>query len=180
MVGGKLAFGGLLAKIGGSSGSVQIGANAGMFSLLQDFTPSEHERLNAVLDDIYATFKKRVADGRKLSASQVEAVAKGRVWSGADAKARGLVDVLGGFDTALALAKQAAGIPAKQSINLKLFPPPKSEFDRLLSRLDDDTLGAFAAILPPRFSAFLRASFNEAALSLAPEGALTMPPIVIR
>jgi protease IV len=180
VVGGKLAFGGLLAKIGGSADSVQIGANAGMFSLMQDFTPSEHERLNAVLDDIYATFKKRVADGRKLDPTQVEAVAKGRVWSGADAKARGLVDVLGGFDTALALAKQAAGIPAGQNVNLKLFPRPKSELDRLLSRFDDETLGAVATLLPPRVIAFLRQSFTTAALSLAPEGALTMKPIVIR
>ncbi|MGH7034070.1 MAG: signal peptide peptidase SppA, partial [Stellaceae bacterium] len=124
VVAGKIAFGGLLKKLGGNSDSVQIGANSGMFSLMQDFTPSERERLNAVLDSIYATFKERVAAGRKLDAGAVEAVAKGRVWSGADAKARGLVDALGGFETALALAKEAAGIAANEDVTLKLYPPP--------------------------------------------------------
>jgi protease-4 len=180
VVGGKIAFGGLLKKLGGNSDSVQIGANSGMFSLLQDFTPSERERLNAVLDSIYATFKDRVAAGRKLDGSAVEAVAKGRVWSGEDAKARGLVDVLGGFDTALALAKEAAGIAAHEDVSLKLYPPPKSTFDQIFARLSGRGLGDAASLLPNSVADALGGSVQQIALMLAPRGALTMPPFVLR
>jgi protease-4 len=160
--------------------SIQIGANASVFSFLEDFTPAEHERLEAVLDSIYGTFKSRVAEGRKLDAAAVEAVAKGRVWSGEDASTRGLVDTLGGFKTALDLAKQAAGVPADQDVTLKPYPAPKSSTDLLLARLrggggDDDE-----SILPSRMIAFLRASAQRLGLVLAPPGALTMRPFDVR
>jgi protease-4 len=180
VVAGKLVFGGLMKKLGGSWDSIQIGANASVFSFLEDFTPDEHTRLETVLDSIYSTFKSRVAEGRKLDAAAVEAVAKGRVWSGADASTRGLVDVLGGFKTALDLAKQAAGVPADQDVTLKPYPAPKSSTDLLLARLrggggDDDE-----SILPARMIAFLRASAQRLGLLLAPPGALTMPPFDVR
>ena len=60
-----------------------------------------------------------------MSADQVEAVAKGRVWSGEDAKERGLVDALGGYDVALRLAKEAAAIPADGAFELAVFPRPR-------------------------------------------------------
>jgi protease-4 len=180
VVAGKLVFGGLMKKLGGSWDSIQIGANASVFSFLEDFTPAEHERLEAVLDSIYGTFKSRVAEGRKLDAAAVEAVAKGRVWSGEDASTRGLVDTLGGFKTALDLAKQAAGVPADQDVTLKPYPAPKSSTDLLLARLrggggDDDE-----SILPSRMIAFLRASAQRLGLVLAPPGALTMRPFDVR
>jgi protease-4 len=179
VVAGKLVFGGLMKKLGGSWDSVQIGANASIFSFLEDFTPSEHERLEAVLDSIYATFKSRVAEGRKLDANAVEAVAKGRVWSGADASTRGLVDALGGWKTALDLAKQAAGVAADQDVTLKPYPAPKSGIELLMARLrggaDDDE-----SILPARVMAVLRASAERLGLLLAPPGALTMPPYAVR
>ena len=59
---------------------------------MQDFSPQAQQRLNAFLDETYRGFKEHVAAGRHLSADQVEAVAKGRVWSGEEAKAKGLVD----------------------------------------------------------------------------------------
>src|SRR6266480_5613387 len=61
------------------------GANAGMFSAIKDFSPAERERLDAFLDMTYSGFKAHVAAGRHLSEEQVEAVAKGRVWSGEEA-----------------------------------------------------------------------------------------------
>ena len=154
---------------------MQIGANAGMFSPFQDFTPSEHARLNAVLDDIYDGFKQRVGDRAASSTPrQVEAVAKGRVWSGADAQGASLVDVLGGFGTALALAKQAAGIACRaKTSTLKLFPPPKSGIDRrCVSRFtgdnnDDDV----DTVLPPRWIAAMRATEFSARRLLSPRRA---------
>jgi protease-4 len=181
VIAGKLAFGEALKKFGGNWDSIQIGANAGMFSAMQPFTQGERARLEAVLDDIYGTFKKRVGDGRKLDAAAVEAVAKGRVWSGEDAKVRNLVDVLGGMSTALDLAKQAAGIEANQDVTLKLYPAPKSPYDVLVSRLtgggnssEDD------AILPTQLLATLRLEAQRLALLLAPPGALVMKPLVVK
>jgi len=181
VIAGKLVFGGLLKKLGGNSDFVQIGANAGIFSLYQGFSPSERERLDAVLDDIYGTFKKRVGDGRKLDADAVEAIAKGRVWSGADAQARKLVDTLGGFATALGLAKDAAGIPATQDVTLKLYPAPRSAIDRLLSRLEGgDDVGDEDSLLPTRLSALLREKLPALDALLEPTGVLVMPPLTVQ
>ena len=126
VVAGKPVVDGLMQKLGASHDALQTGANAGMFSVFQQFSPGERSNLNAVLDDIYGGFKHRVAQGRKMDDATVEAVAKGRVWSGADALKNHLVDVLGGFRTALDLAKQSAGIAPGDDVTLKLYPPQKS------------------------------------------------------
>ena len=182
VVAGKPVIGGLMQKLGASAGGLQIGANADMFSIFQDFSPGGHDRLNAVIDDIYAGFKHRVAEGRKLSDDGVEALAKGRVWSGVDAQMRGLVDTLGGFHTALDLAKRAAGIAPGQDVTLKLYPPPKTGFDELMARLggSSDDESADDTLLPQRWITLWRASVQRLALALAPPGALTMAPLETR
>ncbi|HVA12888.1 MAG TPA: signal peptide peptidase SppA [Stellaceae bacterium] len=180
VVAGKPVIDGLMQKLGASHDALQTGANAGMFSLFQDFSPSERERLNAVLDDIYAGFKHRVAEGRKLDAAAVEAVAKGRVWSGVDAQSRGLVDTLGGFRTALDLAKQSAGIAADDDVTLKLYPPPQTAIDAIVARLSGNSDEDADTLLPVQWIAMWRATVQRAALMLAPPGALTMPPLETR
>jgi protease-4 len=181
VVAGKPVISGLMQKLGASSDALQTGANAGMFSLFQDFSPSERERLNAVIDDIYNGFKHRVAEGRKLDDAAVEAVAKGRVWSGSDALKNKLVDTLGGFRTALDIAKQSAGIAADQDVTLKLYPPAKTGIDAIVSRFtgdkDDDDI---ETLLPLRWLALARVAMQRAELALAPRGALTMPPLETR
>jgi len=179
VVAGKPVISGLMQKLGMSADALQRGANAGMFSLFQDFSPSEHDRLNAVIDDIYSGFKHRVAQGRKLDEAAVEAVAKGRVWSGSDALKNKLVDALGGFHTALDLAKQSAGIAASQDVALKLYPPPKTGIDAIVSRFSGDNDNVETA-LPLRWIATARAAMQRAALAVAPPGALTMKPLETR
>ncbi|HXR87038.1 MAG TPA: signal peptide peptidase SppA [Stellaceae bacterium] len=179
VVAGKPVISGLMQKLGMSADALQTGANAGMFSLFQDFSPSEHDRLNAVIDDIYSGFKHRVAQGRKLDDAAVEAVAKGRVWSGSDALKNKLVDALGGFHTALDLAKQSAGIAASQDVALKLYPPPKTGIDAIVSRFSGDNDNVETA-LPLRWIATARAAMQRAALAVAPPGALTMKPLETR
>ena len=179
VVAGKPVISGLMQKLGMSADALQTGANAGMFSLFQDFSPSEHDRLNAVIDDIYSGFKHRVAQGRKLDEAAVEAVAKGRVWSGSDALKNKLVDALGGFHTALDLAKQSAGIAASQDVALKLYPPPKTGIDAIVSRFSGDNDNVETA-LPLRWIATARAAMQRAALAVAPPGALTMKPLETR
>ncbi|MBV9969231.1 MAG: signal peptide peptidase SppA, partial [Xanthobacteraceae bacterium] len=126
VVAGKIVVAGLLDKLGVTTDSAQRGANAGMFSSTRDFTPEGKGRLDAFLDHTYAGFKAHVAAGRHLSDEAVEAIAKGRVWSGEEAKAKGLVDALGGYPAALALAREAAKIPEGAPYRLVVYPKEKS------------------------------------------------------
>ena len=94
-----------------STDAVREGARAQMFSTTRPFSPDEWERVNAWLDRIYADFTGKVADGRRLTTEQVHQVARGRVWTGADAAANGLVDQLGGLDVAERIARRRGGLP---------------------------------------------------------------------
>jgi protease-4 len=132
---GKLVVSDLLKKIGVSTDSAQIGANAAMFSPTTDFSERGRARLEAFLDETYRGFKDHVATGRHMTEEEVEAVAKGRVWSGEEAKARGLVDELGGYAVALRLAKQAANISAEVPVTLTVFPREKGVVELLYDRL---------------------------------------------
>jgi protease-4 len=137
VVGGKMLTSGLWEKLGLSWDEVHAGANATIWTGTKDYTPAEWSRFQAWLDRVYADFTSKVAEGRNLPRERVHEMAKGRIWSGEDAKERGLVDELGGFATALSLAKQAAGIGESEEIRLKQFPPKKSPFDIFLGEGPD-------------------------------------------
>jgi protease-4 len=85
-----------------------------------------------MLDRIYGDFTAKVAEGRKLPLEKVREIAKGRVWSGEDAKKHGLVDELGGLSTALRLARQAAKIPDGEDVQLRVFPRRKNPLEQIL------------------------------------------------
>jgi protease-4 len=127
---GKVSFDKSLALIGVGAGQVAVGKNTLMDSPLQPFTPDQWAALNHQADVIYADFKAKVGSGRKLTPDQVEAVAKGRVWSGADARTHGLVDELGGFWTAAGAAAQLGHIPP-HGVIFKLFPRHKGVLEGL-------------------------------------------------
>jgi len=156
VLGGKIIVAGLLEKLGITTDSVQTGANSDMFSLTRDFSPQGHQRLADEIDNTYRGFKDHVAAGRHLSADAVEAAAKGRVWTGEDALRLGLVDALGGYDTALALARQAANLTADAPIDVVVYPRERGLaallFGRLTDRDDDDT-GTPAATLQKSLAA---------------------------
>lgn len=136
VLGGKVLTRGFFDKIGITWDEVHTGANATMFTGVQDYTPAEWKRFEDWLDRVYVDFTSKVADGRKLPKEKVLQIAKGRIWSGQDAKNLGLVDELGGFDTALKLAKQAAGIAEKDEVKLQVFPRKKTLLQTLLRRDD--------------------------------------------
>jgi protease-4 len=138
VIAGKVVTRALWEKLGVAWDWVGYGENAGMFSLLEDFTPSQRRRFEAELDSVYRTFKSRVAEGRRLTEDQVEAVAKGRVWTGEEALEKGLVDALGGYGAALALARESAGLAPDAPVELVPFPPPRSAFDLLWAKLTGD------------------------------------------
>jgi protease-4 len=175
---GKVVIAGLMQKLGITADTVERGANAGMFSALQEFSPRARQRLDAFLDLTYRGFKERVAQGRHLSADAVEAVAKGRVWSGEEAKTKGLVDELGGYDVALRLAKAAAGIAADKPFRLAVFPRQKATIERIYDRLtgaepdrDAGQTGALSRVLTTldALTARIGALSGEAALLRMPD-----------
>jgi protease IV len=179
VLGGKVLLNGLLDKIGASESSVDVGANADLFSSFADFSPEQNQRFEAFLDDVYSGFKDRVAKGRKMDPAAVEAVAKGRIWSGEDAKAKGLVDELGGYDTAIALAKQETGIPPTSDVTIKIYPPPESPIGALIARLTGREPTGSAETAIERTFAALQPLLVELEW-LSDPGALTMAPIEVR
>jgi protease-4 len=112
---------------------VHDGDNATMFTGTQDYTPAEWGRFEAWLDRVYVDFTSKVADGRKLPKEKVLEIAKGRIWSGQDAKNLGLVDELGGYDTALKMAKKVAGIAESDEVKIVVFPRPKTLVESVVS-----------------------------------------------
>jgi len=134
VLGGKMLTSGLWDKVGLSWDEVHQGNNATMFTGTQDYTPAEWARFEAWLDRVYVDFTGKVADGRKLPKEKVLQIAKGRIWSGQDAKNLGLVDELGGYDTALTLAKKAAGIGDGEDVNVVEYPRPKTLFQSIMQR----------------------------------------------
>jgi protease-4 len=100
---------------------------------------------------VYDDFTAKVSSGRKLSKEEVEKIAKGRIWTGADAKGLGLVDELGGFPAALRLVRTAAGLKEDAPIRLKVFPEQKSLFKSIMELksfgADDGTESALAQTL---------------------------------
>ncbi|HEV2302841.1 MAG TPA: signal peptide peptidase SppA, partial [Stellaceae bacterium] len=170
---GKFVVSGLLQKLGVTTDTAQFGANAGMFSSTGDFSPAQKQKFEAFLDATYQGFKKRVAEGRHMSLDAVEEVAQGRVWTGAQAKARGLVDALGGFGTALDLAKAAAHIAPDAPVDLVVYPRRKGLLAALYDAFADhqDDSGPVAS----RAAGDLLPLLRQARLLLANPGVLTMP-----
>jgi protease-4 len=122
VLGGKFLTSGFWSKVGLNWDEVHAGANSGMWSSTKDYTPQEWAKFEAWLDRVYTDFTSKAADGRHLPKERLLEVAKGRIWTGQDAKNLGLVDELGGFPEALSLAKKAAGIPESEEVKLQLFP----------------------------------------------------------
>jgi protease IV len=167
---GKPVVGDAIGRAGVSSDLVSQGAHAAMFSQLRPFSADEWTLVNNHLDHIYADFTGKVATGRGMTAEQVDDVARGRVWTGADALAHGLVDELGGLDRAAAIARRRAGL--SDSAPLRVFPRI-SPIDRLRPAASSDSRGAAAARLladswGPAWELAARAG-------LSPYGPLTLP-----
>ena len=145
VLGGKMLTSGLWDKVGLSWDEVHDGERATMFTGTQDYTPAEWARFEAWLDRVYIDFTGKVADGRKLPKEKVLEIAKGRIWSGQDAKNLGLVDELGGYETALQLAKKAAGIPDSDEVKIVVYPEEKSLLQSVLQRNGADNSDKEAA-----------------------------------
>jgi protease-4 len=141
VVGGKVVVSDLLERhLGITTGPVEHGARARMFSPRRGFTEDERERLAAMLDRIYRDFVQKVADGRGMGYDDVHTIARGRIWSGADAAGNGLVDVLGGLRDAADIARQRGGLPSDAPLRPAVHVAPIERLRR--PRSSDDPRAA--------------------------------------
>lgn len=136
-------------KLGLKFDEVKTNKNAAFGTSSRPFNAEEISYLQSYINRGYQLFRKRVADGRKMTIEQVEAIAQGHVFTGADALKIKLVDELGGLDKAIAKAAQLAKIDEYYTNN---YPAPPSIFDQLMNQakggnyLDDQlrvTLGEY-------------------------------------
>jgi protease-4 len=109
-------------RLGVGSDSLRTNDNADAWSLDKPFTDEQHAQVQAEADLTYTDFVERVAEGRKLTVDAVESVARGRVWTGADALEHGLVDQLGGLRSAINKAKVLAGHDEDDDVRIVSFP----------------------------------------------------------
>ena len=129
--GGKFAIGGTLNKIGVNYDSVVSGANASIDSPFTPFTPSQRTKVQDMMQSIYDDFVEKAAESRNTTPEKVHAVAQGRVWTGQQARERGLVDALGGLDTAIAIAKEQAKIAKDEDVELVVFTGRRTLYEAL-------------------------------------------------
>ncbi|MET0473259.1 MAG: signal peptide peptidase SppA [Mycobacterium sp.] len=148
---GKLVARDLKERLGIGSDSLRTNANANAWSADEPFTDEQRTHIEAETDLIYADFVQRVAEGRNMTVEAVDTVARGRVWTGADALARGLVDELGGLQTAIDRAKVLAGFDADTEVKL-VGLPGSSLLDMLRPKASSQPA---AASLPDAFGALI-------------------------
>jgi protease IV len=166
--GGKVVLRDALdSYLGVRSDEVKVGSPyTNMFTASRPFSNSEREVFARMIDEGYADFKGKVAAGRKMPLEKVNEIAKGRVWTGAQAKERGLVDELGGLNVAVARAKALAGVKDAQ-VTLRLYPERKSPFEEIQELFGVSGEAARAAIVlsrvmgDERVSRVMDATINE-------------------
>ena len=125
----------LLETLGVRVERLATGPNAGMYSTFQSPNAAQRQAISRVLDVIYADFTRQVGEARKLDAAKLDAAARGRVFSGVDAKAAGLIDELGGLQLALDIAKAKAGIDQGQPIRVRRFPAESDRWQKVVDRV---------------------------------------------
>jgi protease IV len=168
--GGKAVLTGLLERAGVSTDAVQTGRHARIMSPRRPFDEDETALLGRWMDAIYTEFVGKAARGRNMTFQALDEVAGGRVWTGADAAERGLVDELGGLDRASDLARKRAGLPVDAPV---VRWPARGPLDALRRPKNSEAptaaytgWGGFAGL--------------AARLGLPAGGPLLMPPLTLR
>ena len=182
--GGKFAIGDALARFGVDTKDLHVGGDYSQaFGSAEGFTPEQRAKFAGWMDRIYAGFITRVAEGRNLPPAKVREIAKGRVWTGEQAKQLGLVDSLGGYYEAVDKAKTLAKLNG--DVRIKHMQGGKSPFEAFekflgVSETSAKTLAAAAWVLgDPRSQAILD-EMAKARLRAAPGGASVLADMPVR
>jgi len=136
VVGGKLATQGLFDKIGINTSIIKRGQNAGVMSMTTPFSDSERAAMQSMMNDIYKQFTTKAATGRKMDYEKLEKLARGRIYTGLQAKELGLIDEVGTLGDAIAEAKKLAGLKPDEKLEKLELPKPTSPLESLFGPLD--------------------------------------------
>lgn len=123
-------------KIGVTFDEVKTGEFGELYTVSRPLTEAEKNFWQKNLEEYYDTFTGKAAEGRGLPVEEIRKIASGRVWSGEQAHARKLVDVLGSFDDAVTIAATKAGV--QDDYSLKFYPRQKPFFEQILSQFEED------------------------------------------
>ncbi len=135
---GKPVLKGFYDWIGVNNEYVLRGKQAGMFRETEPFNPDERAKFEGMMKSFYYDdFLPKVARGRNRDVEYIDSIAQGRVWTGTQAKERGLVDEFGGLDKAVEVAKQLANLPADKGVRRVVFPAPRTFMQRWLGGGED-------------------------------------------
>ena len=144
----KFVIDGTLKKMGMNMEGVSQGRFAELYSPVKPFNPEERTRVLEHMQATYDTFVEKAAAGRNTTPERIDAVAKGRVWTGRQALDIGLVDSLGGLQHAIAIAKEEAKIAKDSEVELVVYPPKKSLYESLADPFGGvDSTASMAALL---------------------------------
>jgi protease IV len=146
---GKYALGGTFEKLGLNLEATSRGRYAQLTSPVRPFDPAERAKVEEQMQATYDLFVERTAEGRKTTPEKIDAVAQGRVWTGAQAKAHGLVDELGGLMRAVAIAKERAKIAANREVEIVTYPPRQSFYEALTNPFGTGSMGLSALLSGP-------------------------------
>jgi protease-4 len=144
--GGKIALGGTAAKLGVTTETVKSGRNADITSPFATFNPEQRAKLQDYMQEFYDHWVETVAEARGKTPAEIHAVAQGRVWTGRQARDRGLVDALGGLDVAIAMAKEKAGIPEDEDVEVVVYPARRSLFEALREQFGSPRLDGWSLL----------------------------------
>jgi protease-4 len=176
VLGGKMVTGELWDKLGISWDEVHTSSNGDIWTGTHDYSPGGWQHVEAWLDHVYTDFTGKAADGRKLPKDKLLAMAKGRIWTGEDAKSLGLVDELGGYATALKLVREAAKLAPDAPLELKQFPEAKPPLRALLEKGPDNSEKGAAETIGVALPAPLSRAARAIGLETDPQ-VLSMPPM---
>ncbi len=132
---GKFSLEKLYKNWGINTETVQRGKNANLFSLSTKFSASERRVIQKIIGDFYTNFVQKVSDLRNKTYDEVHNIAQGRVWNGNNGYQIGLIDTLGGLNTAIEIAKKMIGIEENLDPKIVVFPRKKSVLAKLVKNL---------------------------------------------
>lgn len=170
--GGKLVVDGLLKKLDINVDSIAMGENAGMFSPVRDFTKAQKKAFGKMLDAVYGDFTAKVAERRGFDAKKINSIARGRVFTGAQAVRNGLIDKIGGIKEARRDLSNALG--EKTPLPLYEYPVQPSRFEMIVQFLTSGTLNVSSKI--DGIKGFLPA-LSQRIKALSGDMRLFMPPL---
>jgi protease-4 len=124
-------------KLGITTESVETGELSNLFKVSKPLTEYEKSIVQQSVEEGYDDFTRKAAEGRSMTVEALREVASGRVWSGIEAKDRGLVDILGDFDDAIQIAAQKAGLE-KDDYSVRYYPKQKNFLEEIVGKLEDD------------------------------------------